>query len=169
MTWRGFTGVSQGSMVGSLLFSLCTCSLNEVISSYGFSIYCYVYSSILNLSFPPSDFYMELSSSWMTAHKLKVLVMRHPCQELVIFLDSSQISPSVTACNLSVTMDNQLSVSPHITKLTCSCKFILLNIKMFHLFHSTEANQVLSQSLVISLTCLYRHTRPPRMIQIAAE
>lgn len=111
---------------GPLLFSLCICSLNEVISSYEFSIHCYVYSTILSLSYPPSD-YMLLGSSWMTAHKLKTLVMRHPCQELVIFLDSLQISPSVTACNLVVTMDNQLSFSPHINKLYCLCKFLILN------------------------------------------
>lgn len=53
----------------------------------------------------------------------------HPHVKIfVIFLDNSQNSLSDTAGNLVVTTDNQLSFSPHIAKMTCSCWLVLYNI-----------------------------------------
>ncbi|MCJ8746474.1 hypothetical protein PDJAM_G00142290 [Pangasius djambal] len=96
----------------------------------------------------------------MTAHQLKVNPTKtellfipgdsSPSQDLAISLDNSLISPSVTARNLGVTMDNQLSFSSHIANLTRSCRFLLYNIRRIRPFLSTEATQVLVQSLVIS-------------------
>ncbi|KAK3526049.1 hypothetical protein QTP70_012887 [Hemibagrus guttatus] len=99
-------------------------------------------------------------SSWMTAHQLKLnpsktelLVIPgdpSPAQDLVISLSNSMISPSATARNLGVTMDNQLSFSSHVTNVTRSCRFLLYNIRRIRPFLSTQATQVLVQSLVIS-------------------
>ncbi|KAK3541862.1 hypothetical protein QTP86_008193 [Hemibagrus guttatus] len=99
-------------------------------------------------------------SSWMTAHQLKLnpsktelLVIPgdpSPAQDLAISLNNSMISPSATARNLGVTMDNQLSFSSHVTNVTCSCRFLLYNIRRIRPFLSTQATQVLVQSLVIS-------------------
>lgn len=63
-----------------------------------------------------------------------------PCLDLVIFLDNSQISPFVTAHNYGVTMENELSSSPLTAKLTCSCWFLLCNIRRIHQFLSTETS-----------------------------
>ncbi|KAK3545265.1 hypothetical protein QTP70_002782 [Hemibagrus guttatus] len=99
-------------------------------------------------------------SSWMTAHQLKLnpsktelLVIPgdpSPAQALVLSLNNSKISPSATAHNLGVTMDNQLSFSSHVTNVTGSCPFLLYNIRRIQPFLSTQATQVLVQSLVIS-------------------
>ncbi|KAK3530982.1 hypothetical protein QTP70_007794 [Hemibagrus guttatus] len=99
-------------------------------------------------------------SSWMTAHQLKLnpsktelLVIPgdpSPVQDLVLSLNNSMISPSATARNLGVTMDNQLSFSSHIANVTRSCWFLLYNIRRIRPFLSTQATQVLVQSLVIS-------------------
>ncbi|KAK3526876.1 hypothetical protein QTP86_001942, partial [Hemibagrus guttatus] len=99
-------------------------------------------------------------SSWMTAHQLKLnpsktelLVIPgdpSPAQDLAISLSNSMISPSATARNLGVTMDNQLSISSHVTNVTRSCRFLLYNIRRIRPFLSTQATQVLVQSLVIS-------------------
>ncbi|KAK3536252.1 hypothetical protein QTP86_000157 [Hemibagrus guttatus] len=98
-------------------------------------------------------------SSWMMAHQLKLnpsktelLVIPgdpSPAQDL-ISLNNSMISPSATARNLGVTMDNQLSFSSHVTNVTRSCQFLLYNIRRIRPFLSTQATQVLVQSLVIS-------------------
>ncbi|KAK3538429.1 hypothetical protein QTP86_001770 [Hemibagrus guttatus] len=100
-----------------------------------------------------------------------------PAQDLAISLSNSMISPLATARNLGVTMDNQLSFSSHVTNVTRSSRFLLYNIRRIRPFLSTQATQVLVQSLVISrldycnslLAGLPLNTiRPLQMIQNAA-
>ncbi|KAK3572946.1 hypothetical protein QTP86_010648, partial [Hemibagrus guttatus] len=90
-------------------------------------------------------------SSWMTAHQLKINPRKTellvtpgdspPAQDLAISLNNSMISPSATARNLGVTMDNQLSFSSHVTNVTRSCRFLLYNIRRIRPFLSTRATQ----------------------------
>ncbi|KAK3533230.1 hypothetical protein QTP70_013667 [Hemibagrus guttatus] len=96
----------------------------------------------------------------MTAHQLKLNPSKtelliipgdpSPAQDLAISLSNSMISPTATARNLGVTMDNQLSFSSHVANVTRSCRFLLYNIRRIRPFLSTQATKVLVQSLVIS-------------------
>ncbi|KAF7711724.1 hypothetical protein C0J45_0695, partial [Silurus meridionalis] len=71
-------------------------------------------------------------------------------QDLQITLNDSLLSPAATVCNLGVAMDNELSFLPHVADVACSCRFLLYNIRKIQPFLSTQAAQVLVQSLVIS-------------------
>ncbi|KAF7704299.1 hypothetical protein C0J45_7597, partial [Silurus meridionalis] len=71
-------------------------------------------------------------------------------QDLQITLNDSLLSFLATARNLGVTMDNELSFLPHVTNVARSCRFLLYNIRRIRPFLSTQAAQVLVQSLVIS-------------------
>ncbi|KAF7709044.1 hypothetical protein HF521_018101, partial [Silurus meridionalis] len=73
-----------------------------------------------------------------------------PGQDLQITLHDSLLSPSATAHNLGVTMDNELSFFPHVTNVARFCQFLLYNIRRIRLFLSIQAAQMLVQSLVIS-------------------
>lgn len=117
----------------------------EVRSSHGFSYHFYedntqhpLLPSLIHSSFP-----LRSQDIWQTLHHVQLLISGNsslaklicyqadspPHQDLVISLDKSLISPSVTACNLEVTMDNQLSFSSHVANLTRSCRFLLYNIR----------------------------------------
>ena len=60
------------------------------------------------------------------------------------------ITPSKTARNLGVMIDDQLTFSDHIAKTVRSCRFALFNIKKIRSFLSEHAAQLLVQTLVLS-------------------
>ncbi|KAK3556047.1 hypothetical protein QTP70_001856 [Hemibagrus guttatus] len=122
----------------------------------------------LIFSFPPSDTTASARisvclvgvSSWRTAHRLKfnpskteLLVIPgdpSPALDLALSLNKSMISPSATARNLGVTMDDHLSFSSHAANVTRSWRFLLYNVRRIRPFLSTRATRVFVQSLVIS-------------------
>ncbi len=67
-----------------------------------------------------------------------------------IQLGSSTITPSKTARNLRVVIDDQLNFSDHIAKTAQSCRFALYNISKIRPFLSEHATQLLVQALVLS-------------------
>ncbi|KAM9492975.1 uncharacterized protein ACWYII_004673 [Salvelinus alpinus] len=73
-----------------------------------------------------------------------------PFHDLAITVDNSIVSSSQSAKNLGVILDNTLSFSTNIKAVTCSCRFMLYNIRRVRPCLTQEAAQVLIQALVIS-------------------
>ncbi len=98
-------------------------------------------------------------SCWMKDHHLQLnlaktellVVSANPSfhYNFTFQLGSSTITPSKTARNRGVGIDDKLNFSDHITKTARSCRFALYNIKKIRPFLSEHATQLLVQTLVL--------------------
>ncbi len=81
-----------------------------------------------------------------------LVVLSNPSfhHNFTIQLGTSTITPSKTAKNLGVMIDDQLTFSDHVAKTARSCRFALFNIKKIRPFLSEHASQLLVQALVLS-------------------
>ncbi len=99
-------------------------------------------------------------SGWMKVHHLQLnlaktellVVSANPAlhHNLSIQIGLSTITPSRTARNLGVLMDDRLSFTDHIATTARSCRFALYNIRKIRPFLTEQTAQLLVQALVLS-------------------
>lgn len=75
-------------------------------------------------------------------------------REIFWFPSSTQITPSGSACNLGVVLDNQLSFT-YLSNLTRSCRLLLYIIRRIWPFFSREITHMYFHLLVISIGILH--------------
>ncbi len=81
--------------------------------------------------------------------KKSVCVCVCVCVYTYVCIYISTITPSKTARNLGVVIDDKLNFSDHIAKTARSCRFALYNIRKIRPFLSEHATQLLVQALVL--------------------
>ncbi|XP_067097700.1 uncharacterized protein, partial [Osmerus mordax] len=86
----------------------------------------------------------------ITAELLIIPAKPSISHDLSITLGSATVTPSSSARNLGVTMDDELSLTAHIAAVSRSCRFTLYNIRKIRRYLSEHSTQLLVQALVLS-------------------
>ena len=169
------TGVSQGSILGPLLFILFTNNLDLVAERHKFSLHCYADDSQLYLKFSPTtsnsvdDLAQKVQEclfdikKWMSERFLKLnmnkteLIEICPFQHANCFTEfpnitvgSTCIKPQRYAKCLGFYYDNKLSLSKQVTEIVNTCNFRLMNLRKIGTKFSKELKVQLTQAYVMS-------------------
>ena len=166
-------GVPQGSILGLILFSIYTSDLGKLIESFSIGRQFFADDSQLINSFSPNpdviksvirnlEACCQQIKLWMLRNRLK---LNEDKTEAIVFgpkekiksigLDSIQVGEATIELsgkvrNLGLILDNELSMTEHITHVVKSCYFHLRRLGKIRKFLTKEAANAIAIALVSS-------------------
>ena len=166
-------GVPQGSVVGPFLFNVYVRSLMKLMEDEGFMAHGYAddhqflftfqidfQASVIRWKIPGS---LDIISKWMKRYFLRLntsktqVIVFHPDSKLckvvfsqLILSDGSHIQLSDSVYNLGVTLDAQMSFSPHVSSIISQGYRLIRNISGIRKFVSRDHLKTLVNSIIIA-------------------
>ena len=165
-------GVSQGSCLGPLLFTIYVSKLFQILKHHLPSVHTYADDTQLYLSFKPSDSSSEVEAvsamqkcicdvrAWMREDQLMlnddkteflIIGTRQQLSKVSIQsmkIGQTEVSPVASARNLGTWFDTHLDMGTHITKTCSSAFYYLYNIRHIRKYLSIESTEKLVHAFI---------------------
>ena len=158
-------GVPQGSCLGTLLFTLYTSELFEIIKYHLPMIHCYADDSQVLISFSQNDEAELLAAvrnmedcirdirSWMLKTEFFIIGSSQQLEMLVnisIRVGDSDIHPVPPARNLGCWFDSSLSMASQIKKTCASSFYYIYNVRRIRKYLSRQSTEILVHAFITS-------------------
>ena len=166
-------GVSQGSVLGPLLFTLYTTPLSSMISGHTISHHHYGDGSQLHVSFASGDSAVILNGfqsclpsvqPWMSTNRLKL----NPSKTAFLLIGNEQqwskypsrfpvelfgvkTNPAKSAQNLGIIFDKNFTLHSHISAVCSSCFYHIWDLQLIHCYLDPDSAKFLATAHVSSL------------------
>ena len=166
-------GVPQGSVLGPLLYVLCTAPIADIIKSYDLHYHLYTDASQVYVFFPSQsqqalclvksklEACVKYIDSWMVLNRLKLnqdktellrisSLYRQPLALTYLQVGEKKICPSESVRNLRVHFDQHARMHVHVKNVCQASFYRLKNISKIGRYLSQDATEILIHAYITS-------------------